>query len=148
MARSLLCISRTFKMKTNVCWEHNIIVKDLASTPLQSYWLGLKGAKKKIAKRLGTLCTIQTSTLLPTMHMASSCEATNWYSIIVNILLHVSLMFHQGSISLCAHIHAIFQIHISYSFQSLYSSSLLFPYLCFEYMHVFQILHYWGSTSP
>jgi hypothetical protein len=24
----------------------------------------------------------------------------------------------------------------------------LFPYLCFEYMHVFQILHDWGSTSP
>jgi hypothetical protein len=68
------------------------------------------------------LCTIQTSTLLPNVRMASSFEATNWYSIIVNILLHVSLMFHQGSISLCAHIHTKFQINISKSFQSLYSS--------------------------
>jgi hypothetical protein len=40
------------------------------------------------------LCAIQTSTPLTIVHMASSCKAKNWYSIILNILLHVSPTFH------------------------------------------------------
>jgi hypothetical protein len=49
--------------------------------------IGIKRCQKKNAKMQKgwvPLCTIQISTFLPTMHMASSCEATNWYSICRN----------------------------------------------------------------
>lgn len=42
--------------KSKVSWEHYKNTKDLASTIMQSYWLGLEGEKLKIkiTKRLGT----------------------------------------------------------------------------------------------
>jgi hypothetical protein len=50
--------------------------------------------KRHLQKGWVPLCAIQTSTPLTIVHMASSCEPKNWYSITLNILLHVSPTFH------------------------------------------------------
>lgn len=55
---------------------------------------GMCKKKTNLQKGWIPLCAIQTSTPLTIVHMASSCEAKNWYSTTLNILLHVSTTFH------------------------------------------------------